>query len=223
MWLETRNEDSKDRTNLTSQDVAIIKRKGWKLEGGKILSKNGKDIFQKCQLDQVLCQRFIAHKGRDKMDKYIKRNYESVVSQEVIQLYVSLCSIHKEQKSITSRQKQPVLAPIQAREFLTHFQMDLMDLRNLPCTYLCHRKHNWILHMIDHFAKYSEEEEEPKRACYSLTKSTKEIRTPQHGKARNTQRKYNNKMTTSKPNTISFEINNFVKIKKSITTKHTSW
>ena len=119
-WLETRNEDSKDRTNLTSQDVAIIKRKGWKLEGGKILSKNGKDIFQKCQLDQVLCQRFIAHKGRDKMDKYIKRNYESVVSQEVIQLFVSLCSIHKEQKWITSRQKQPVLSPIQAREFLTH-------------------------------------------------------------------------------------------------------
>ena len=37
-WLQTRNEDSKDRTNLTSQDVAIIKRKGWKLEGGKILS-----------------------------------------------------------------------------------------------------------------------------------------------------------------------------------------
>ena len=42
--LETRNEDSKDRTNLTSQDVAIIKRKGWKLEGGKILSSNGKEI-----------------------------------------------------------------------------------------------------------------------------------------------------------------------------------
>ena len=40
--LETRNEDSKGRTNLTSQGVAIIKRKGWKLEGDKILSKNGK-------------------------------------------------------------------------------------------------------------------------------------------------------------------------------------
>ena len=123
------------------------------------------------------------------MDKYIKRNYESVVSQEVIQLFVSLCSIHKEQKSITSRQKQPVIAPLQAREFLTHLQMDLMDLRNLPCTCSCHRKHNWILHMIDHFTKYSEEEEEPKRACYSLTKSTKEIRTPQHGKAGNTKNK----------------------------------
>ena len=47
--------------------------------------------------------------------------------------------------------------------------------------------------MIDHFTKCSEEEEEPKRACYSLSKSTKEIRTPQQEKARNTQRKYNKK------------------------------
>ena len=166
-WLETRKDDSKDRTNLTSQDVAIIERKGWKLEGGKIFSKNGKEIVQKCQLHQVLCQTHsnIAHKRRHKMDKYIKRNYESVVSQEVIQLFVSLCSIYEEQKSITSRKKQPVLAPIQEREFLTHLQMDLMDLRNLPCTCSYHRKHNWILHMIDHFTKYSkkEDEEEPKR------------------------------------------------------------
>ena len=76
--------------------------------------------------------------------------------------------------------------------------------------------------MIDHFTKYSseeeeeeeeEKEEEPKRACYSPLKSTKEIRTPQQEKARNTQRKYNNTMTTRKPNTISFQVNNFVKIK----------
>ena len=94
------------------------------MEGGKILSKNGKEIVQKCQLHQVICQTHsnIAHDGRDKMDKYIKQNYESVVSQEVIQIFVSHCSIHEEQKSITSRQKQPVLAPIQAREYLTHLQ-----------------------------------------------------------------------------------------------------
>ena len=146
------------------------------------------------------------------MDKYIKRNNESVVFEEVIQLFVSLCSIHEEQKSINSRQKQPVLAPIQAREFLTHLQMDLMDRRNLPCTCSCHCKHNWIVYMIDHFTKYSEEEE-PKRACYSLIKSTKEIRTPQRKKQETQQRKYNNTMTTSKPNTISFQVNNFVKIK----------
>ena len=87
------------------------------------------------------------------MDKYIKRNYESAVSQEEIQLFVSLCSIHEEQKSITSRQQQPVVAPLQATEFLTHLQMDLMDLRNLPCTCSGHRKDNWILHITDHFTK----------------------------------------------------------------------
>ena len=69
-WLETRNEDSKDRTNLTSQDAAIIKRKGWKLEGGKILPKNGNEIGQKCQLHQVLCQAYsnIADKGIKRQD-----------------------------------------------------------------------------------------------------------------------------------------------------------
>ena len=96
----------------------------------------------------------IALKGRDKMDKYIKRNYESV-SQVVIQLFVSFFSIHEEQKSLISRQKQPVLDSIQAREFLTHLQMDLMDLRNLSNICSCHRKHNLILHVIDHFTKYS--------------------------------------------------------------------
>ena len=61
----------------------------------------------------------------------------------------------------------------------------------------------------DQHSTMEEEEEEcedvdaepaPKRACYSLIKSTKEIRASQQEKARNTQRKYNNKMTTRKPN-----------------------
>ena len=46
-----------------------------------------------------------------------------------------------------------------------------------------------------------------KRAFYSPIKSTKELRTSQQKKARN------NKMTTGKPNTVSFQFNNFVKIK----------
>ena len=43
------------------------------------------------------------------------------------------------------------------RIFLTHLQMDIMDLRNSPCACSCHRKHtvNRILHMINHFTKYS--------------------------------------------------------------------
>ena len=53
----------------------------------------------------------------------------------------------------------------------------------------------------------------PKRVCYSPIMPTKEIRTSQQEKARKTQREDNNKMTTSKPNTVSFQVNNFVKIK----------
>ena len=45
-WLETRNEDSKDRTNPVSQDVAIIKRKGWKPEGGKNYPRTEKKLFK---------------------------------------------------------------------------------------------------------------------------------------------------------------------------------
>lgn len=49
-WLETHNENNKDNTNLTCQDITTIKRKGWKPEGGKILCSNGKEVVQKCQL-----------------------------------------------------------------------------------------------------------------------------------------------------------------------------
>ena len=56
--------------------------------------------------------------------------------------------------------------------------------------------------MIDHFTKCSEEEEEPKRACYSLIKSTKEIRTPQQEKARKIHEDMNELIGTTK--TVSF-------------------
>ena len=63
--------------------------------------------------------------------------------------------MHEEQKSITSGQKQPVLAPVQARGFLTHLQMDLMDLRNLPYIYMfmssqtqLDSPHDWSFHKI---------------------------------------------------------------------------
>ena len=31
--------------------------------------------------------------------------------------------------------------------------MDLIDFRNLPCE--CQSSHNWVLHVVDHFSKYS--------------------------------------------------------------------
>ena len=70
-WLESSNENNTDNTNLTCQDIAIIKRKEWKLEGGKIICSNRKEVVQKCRLHQVLClaHSSIAHKGRDKTEK----------------------------------------------------------------------------------------------------------------------------------------------------------
>ena len=46
-WLETRNEDSKDRTNLTSQDVAIIKIKRMETGGWQNIIQERKRHFSK--------------------------------------------------------------------------------------------------------------------------------------------------------------------------------
>ena len=138
----------------------------------KYYPRTEKKFFKNVNYTKFFAKEYCAQRKRQDGQVYEAKLRISSIPRSNTTLCV-LRSIHKEQKSITSRQKQPVLAPIQAREFLTHLQMNLMDLRNLPCTCSCHRKHKWILHMIDHFTKYSEEEEEeeePKRACYSLTK-----------------------------------------------------
>ena len=45
-WLETRNEDSKDRTNLTSQDVAIIKEKDGNWRVAKYYARTEKKLIK---------------------------------------------------------------------------------------------------------------------------------------------------------------------------------
>ena len=68
-------------------------------------------------------------------------------------MFVSLCKLHQQQKSVTNYLKKPITNPIKANQFLAHVQVDLIDFRNLPCE--CHSKHNWVLHVVDHFSKYS--------------------------------------------------------------------
>ena len=68
-------------------------------------------------------------------------------------MFVSLCKLHQQQKSVTSHSKKPVTNPIKANYFLAHVQVDLIDFCNLPCK--CQSKHNWVLHVVDHFSKYS--------------------------------------------------------------------
>ena len=37
--------------------------------------------------------------------------------------------------------------------FLKHVEIDLTDFRNLPCS--CSSSHKWMLHINDHYSKYS--------------------------------------------------------------------
>ena len=49
--------------------------------------------------------------------------------------------------------KKPVIKPIAADSFLKHVEIDLTDFRNLPCS--CTSSHKWVLHINDHYSKYS--------------------------------------------------------------------
>ena len=86
------------------------------------------------------------------MKRYIRESFAEI-SQDVITLFVSLCKLHQEQRSVTSHLKKPVIKPIMATGFLRHVEIDLIDFRNLP--YACNPSHKWVLHVVDHFSKFS--------------------------------------------------------------------
>ena len=80
----------------------------------------------------------------------MKKNFAEV-SLKVINLFVRLCLLHAEHKPITSRVKE-VINPLQAPSFLSMLEIDLMDVRNLPCT--CLNPHKWVINVIDHHSKF---------------------------------------------------------------------
>ena len=126
----------------------------WTLYQGKIQDKNGRNVIPKSELFKILTDAHsaIAHRGRDKTDHYVRGHY-SGINQEVTELFVSLCTLHQSQRSVTSYMKKPVIKPIAADSFLKHVQIDLTDFRNLPCS--CTSSHKWVLHINDHYSKYS--------------------------------------------------------------------
>lgn len=78
---------------LTQDEINTIKRKNWnfKNEDGKIVSKEQKYVDPKRELHEILCHSHsaIAHRGRDKLENYIKNNYAEI-PQIVVKLFVSL-------------------------------------------------------------------------------------------------------------------------------------
>jgi len=75
------------------------------------------------------------------------------ISQQLLSLFTSLRKLHQQQSSITSHHKKTISTAIQAYGFLCHVEIDLTDFRKLPCN--CSNHHNWVLHVQDHFTKYS--------------------------------------------------------------------
>ena len=138
-WLTAEN--SKDIEGLSTSDVATIKCKKWTLQHRKIANPDGKFLIPKHNILKTLCEAHsaIAHRGRDKTERYIRESYAEI-SQEVITLFVSLCKLHQQQRSVTNHVKKPVIKPLMADGFLKHVEIDLIDFRKLPCT--CNVTHN---------------------------------------------------------------------------------
>lgn len=141
-----------DTTKLTKWQATTLNRKKWSYHQGKILTTEQKVVVPKSQLYDVLtlAHQRTAHRGRQITSKWINENY-SEVNVRVVNLFVSLCQIHQEQKTITSHVKM-VTKPLQSPEFLSLIEIDLMDFRNTPCD--CKNVHTWAMNIIDHHTKF---------------------------------------------------------------------
>ena len=153
-WLQSTPEGKK-QLNLDKLTRQKIGRNSLSLTAdGKVTTSDNKLIVPKRGIYNVLCEArsAIAHRGRDKTEKYIRTSYAGI-SQDIINLFVSLCKLHQQQKSVTNHCEKPITSPMKANYFLAHVQVDLIDFRNLPCE--CQSGHKWVLHIVDHFSKYS--------------------------------------------------------------------
>jgi len=68
-------------------------------------------------------------------------------------LFVSLCKLHQQQKSVTNHCKKPITNARKENQFPAHVEVALIDLCNLFCE--CQSRQKWVLHVGDHFSKYS--------------------------------------------------------------------
>lgn len=151
IWL---GQDKGSLESTSKKDIATVKRNQWTLYQGKIQDKSGWNVIPKRELFKILTDAHsaTAHHGRDKTEHYVRERYPGI-NQEVTELFVSLCTLHQSQRSVTSYMKKPVIKPIAADGFLKHVEIDLTDFWNLPCS--CTSSHKWVLHINDHYSKYS--------------------------------------------------------------------
>ena len=150
---EGQNSDSNaNKAKLTKWQATTLKRKKWTYHEGKIQTSDQKIVVPKSQLYDVLtlAHERTLHRGRQITSKWINESYAEV-SVRVVNLFVGLCRIHEEQKTITNHVKV-VTKPLQSPEFLSLIEIDLMDFRNCPCD--CSKTHTWAMNIINHHTKY---------------------------------------------------------------------
>ena len=133
-WLKAKAQNEGNSITIDRKDKRRIMEKQWKVttEDGKILDEQNRYVVPKKELLTVLanCHSAIAHRGRDKTEDYVKKQY-SGITQKVINLFISMCTLHLQQKSVTDHQKKAITHPIQTDGFMNHVQIDLIDFRNL--------------------------------------------------------------------------------------------
>lgn len=140
--------------HLKRRNISILTNtQKWSLTcEGKVTASDNKLVVPKRDIYRLLCEAHTAtaHRGRDKTERYL---YYTGISQDVVNLFVSLCKLRQEQKSVTNHCKKPILTPIKANQFLGHVEIDLIDFCNFPCE--CHLRHLWVLYVVDHYTKFS--------------------------------------------------------------------
>ena len=62
----------------------------------------------------------------------MKKRY-SGITQKVLNMFISMCSPHQQQKSLTDHHKKPINHPIQANGFMNPTEIDWINFRSLAC------------------------------------------------------------------------------------------
>ncbi|XP_035699879.1 KRAB-A domain-containing protein 2-like [Branchiostoma floridae] len=92
------------------------------------------------------CHTRVGHSRRDKTWEEIKNNY-SWVRHDLVQLYLRTC---RECATRAPLKKPAAERPVISLGFMTHMQIDIIDMTNRP-----DRDYRWVLHIQDHFTNYS--------------------------------------------------------------------
>lgn len=114
-WLKAKAQNEENSITINWKEKRWIIEKQWKVtaEDGKILDEQNRYVVPKKEIFTVLanCHPAIAHRGRDKTEDYnVKKQYSGIT--QVVNLFISMCTLHLQQKSVTEYQKKAITHPI---------------------------------------------------------------------------------------------------------------